>query len=97
MAQTALYISTKRYKKNIKKGGKWKTKYIRKFSQRSNNKNIIYLFFCIWKRIYFVRKHCLEECNLYYYISSTVFLSVTGYLKRSNETSTSIGLVDVVL
>ena len=46
--------------------------------------------FCIWKRIYFARKHCLGKCNLYYYISSKVFFSVAGYLKRSIETPTSI-------
>ena len=57
--------------------------------------------FCIWKRIYLARKHSLGRCNLYYYISSKVFFSVAGYLRRKNETPTSIwtrfGEVDVAL
>ena len=54
----------------------------------------------IWKRIDFARKYSLGKCRLYYYVSSKVYFSVAGYLKRSNETPTSIqictGLVDVV-
>ena len=57
--------------------------------------------FCIWKRIYFARKHSLGICALYHYISGKVSFSVAGYLKRRNETPTSIyiciGLEDVVL
>ena len=53
--------------------------------------------FYILKRIYFSRKHSLGEFSLYYYISSKVLVNITGYLKQSNETPTSIGLVDVVL
>ena len=40
--------------------------------------------------IYFARKYSLGKCSLYYYISSKVFFSVAGYLKRSNETPTFV-------
>ena len=46
--------------------------------------------FCKRKMIYFALKYSLGKCSLYYYISSKVFFIVAGYLKRSNETSTSI-------
>ena len=69
---------------------------------RKNPKTKIKFFtfiFCIWKWIYFTVKHSLGKCSLYYYISSKAFFSVAGYLKRGNETPTSIqiwiGLVDV--
>ena len=57
--------------------------------------------FCLWKKICFTWTNCLGKCNLYYYISSNVLFSVAGYLKRCNESPTSIqiciGLVDVLL
>ena len=60
---------------------------------RKNPKTKIKFFtfiFCIWKWIYFTVKHSLGKCSLYYYISSKAFFSVAGYLKRGNETPSSI-------
>ena len=63
---------------------------------------IKFFIFCLWKRIYFARKHCLGKCSLYYYIASKFLFSVAGYLKWSNETPTTIQIciglvVDVLL
>ena len=65
----------------------------RKVWEKVNNVTTTIKFFafifCIWKRIDFTRRHNLGKCSLNYYISSKVFFSVAGYLKRSHETPTS--------
>ena len=79
---------SKSYKKGIEKGKKRKNK---KFNKSLATTTKFFTFMsCIWKRIYFAQKHGLGKCSLYYYISGKVFFSIAGYVKRSNETLTSI-------
>ena len=88
-------------RKTLKTGENEKRKAEEKFNNVTSTIKFFYFIFCIWKRIYFARKHSLGICVLYYCISGKVSFSVAGYLKRRNETPTSIyiciGLKDVVL
>ena len=69
-------LHTKRdTKKTLKTGKNEKRKILEKFNNVTTTVKFFTFIFCMWKRIYFARKHGLEKCSLYYYISSSkVFL-----------------------
>ena len=85
-------LHSNRFKNDMeKKGGRGeKRKVEEKFNNATTTIKLLTFMFCIWKRICFAWKHSLEKCSLYYDISSKVFFSVAGYLKRSNEKPTYI-------
>ena len=68
-------------RKTLKTGENEKRKAEEKFNNVTSTIKFFYFIFCIWKRIYFARKHSLGICVLYYCISGKVSFSVAGYLK----------------
>ena len=53
---------------------------------KSNNNNKHLWFYFLYKKLYFYRKHSLENNSLYHQNLFTAFICVAGYLKRSNDT-----------
>ena len=64
---------TRATRRTLRRSKNEKRKVYEKFNDITTTIKFFTLIFCIWKRIYFARKHSLGKFSLYYYIFSKGF------------------------